>query len=120
MSFDLLVWHPDSTPDAEEALKLYTGLCEGESWMVSAHPAISRFYDDLIAKHPELDDVPEEDVDDTDLCPWSCAIDKSPGHVITCCIWTKADYVKDLVSSLARKHGLTIYDPQSDMVMPPQ
>jgi hypothetical protein len=36
-----------------------------------------------------------------------------------CCVWPKADYVKDLVSRLATKHGLAFYDPQSETIAYP-
>jgi hypothetical protein len=35
------------------------------------------------------------------------------------CVWPKATYVHQLVRDLARKHGLAIYDPQSDLVTYP-
>jgi hypothetical protein len=31
-----------------------------------------------------------------------------------CCVWSKASYVHELVQVLARKHGLALYDPQSE------
>jgi hypothetical protein len=35
------------------------------------------------------------------------------------CVWSKATYVGGLVRDLARKHGLAVYDPQSDKVIYP-
>jgi uncharacterized membrane protein YuzA (DUF378 family) len=35
------------------------------------------------------------------------------------CLWSKATYVHQLVQDLARKHGLAVYDPQSDVVTYP-
>ena len=54
---------------------------------------------------------------DTNLCPWSVAFDRSDGHIIMCCVWSKADYVGELVKDMAAKHGLAFYDPQSDRLM---
>jgi hypothetical protein len=82
-------------------------------------PAIQAFYDELTAQHPEIDDIPEDQLEDKDLCPWSIAFDKSDGHIIMCCIWPKADYVGELVARLAAKHGLAFYDPQSERVVYP-
>jgi hypothetical protein len=73
----------------------------------------------LTEKHPEIDTVPEDRLDDHEYCPWSAALDRSPGHVIMPCVWSKADYVTGLVHELARKHGLAVYDPQSDRVTYP-
>jgi hypothetical protein len=105
-------------PD-EEARELYLRLCDGDTSGVVPHPAIDAFYSELTAKHPEIDTIPKERTDDHDYCPWSCRLDHSPGHVIIPCVWSKATYVHRLVRNLARKHGLAIYDPQTDRVTYP-
>jgi len=119
MSFDLAVWYPEKRISDEEARELYVCLCDSNTSGVVAHPAVDAFYTELTAKHPEIDTIPEERIDDHDYCPWSCRLDRSHGHVITCCVWPKATYVGQLVESLARKHGLAVYDPQSDRVTYP-
>ena len=83
---------------------------------VTEHPAVGAFYDELVATHPEIDDIPEERVDDHEYCPWSIAMDRSPGHVVMCCVWSRADYVRTFVGELAAKHGLVLYDPQEATV----
>jgi len=35
------------------------------------------------------------------------------------CVWSKATYVHQLVQGLALKHGLALYDPQSEEVVYP-
>ncbi len=112
MSFDLVVWYPDMRLSADEANRRYVSLCEGDVSGVVEHPAIQAFYDELIAKHPEIDDVPEDRIDDHEYCPWSVAMDRSAGHVIMCCVWSRAEYVRGFVGQLALKHGLVLYDPQ--------
>ena len=119
MSFDLGVWYPQKRLTDDEAGKLYVRLCESDTSGVTAHPAVDAFYAELTAKHPEIDTVPEDKIDDHDYCPWSCALDRSPGHVIMPCVWPKADYVHQLVQELARKHGLAVYDPQSNRITYP-
>ena len=119
MSCDFGVWFPHKRLSATEAGELYTRLCEGDTSGVQAHPAVDAFYADLIARYPERDSIPEDRVDDFDYCPWSCALDHTPGHVIMPCVWPKADYVAHLVHELARKHGLAVYDPQSDLITYP-
>jgi hypothetical protein len=119
MSFDLGVWYPQKRIGNEEAGKLYVRLCDGDVSGVVPHPAIDAFYSELTAKHPEIETIPEEKIDDHDYCPWSCKLDRSPGHVIMSCVWPKATYAHQLVQDLARKHGLAIYDPQSDAVTYP-
>lgn len=119
MSCDYSVWHTTLRLSAAEAGKLHVRLCEGDTSEVAPHPGIDSFYKELTAQHPEIDDVPEDQLDNKDLCPWSVAFDRSDGHIIMCCIWPKADYVGSLVSRLATKHGLVFYDPQSERVTYP-
>jgi hypothetical protein len=119
MSFDLGVWYPQTRIGNKEASELYVRLCDGDTSGVVPNPAIDAFYAELTARHPEIDAIPEEKVDDDDHCPWSCRLDHSPGHVIMSCVWPKATYVGQLVETLARKHDLAVYDPQSDRVTYP-
>ena len=119
MSFDLCVWYPQNRVSDREAGKLYARLCESDTSGVVPNPAIEAFYAELTARHPEIDVVPEEKIDDHDYSPWSCALDRSPGHVIMSCVWPKAEHVHQLVQDLARKHGLALYDPQSSIVIYP-
>jgi hypothetical protein len=119
MSFDLGVWYPQERIGNDDAGKLYLRLCDGDTSGVVPNPAIDAFYAELTARYPELDTVPEEKIDDHDYSPWSCKLDHSPGHVIMACVWPKATGVHKLVQDLARKHGLALYDPQSDVVTYP-
>ena len=119
MSCDYSVWNTPKRLSPEEAGALYARLCEGDTSGVVEHPGIASFYAELTKQHPEIDDVPEEQVDNADLCPWSIAFDRSEGHIIMCCVWSKADYVGLLASRLAAKHGLAFFDPQSGKVAYP-
>jgi predicted nucleic acid-binding protein len=119
MSFDLAVWYPEKRIDNDEARKLYVRLCDSDTSGVVANPAIDAFYAELTARYPEIEAIPEEKLGDHDYCPWSCKLDRSSGHMIMPCVWPKATDVYRLVESLARKHGLAIYDPQSDAVIYP-
>jgi predicted nucleic acid-binding protein len=119
MSFDLGVWFPDKRITNDEAGKLYLRLCDGDTSGVVPNPAVDEFYAELTAKHPEIDTIPLDKIDDHDHCPWSCKLDRSPAHVIVCCVWPKATDIGRLLENLARKHGLALYDPQSDLVTYP-
>jgi len=119
MSCDLGVWFPHNRLTNQQANELYGRLCEGDTSGVQPNPAVDAFYAELTAKHPEIDTVPHDRIDDHDYCPWSCSIDRSPGHVIMSCVWSKADYVTTLVHDLARTHNLAVYDPQSDRITYP-
>jgi hypothetical protein len=119
MSFDLAVWYPDKRLSAEEANGRYARLCEGNVEDLAEDAAVHAFYTELVAKHPEIDDIPEDRIDDHEYCPWSVAMDRSPGHVILCCVWSRAGYVRRYVGQLAAKHGLVLYDPQEGTAIYP-
>ncbi|HEU0187566.1 MAG TPA: hypothetical protein VFR06_06710 [Gallionellaceae bacterium] len=119
MSCDYAVWQTTSRLSNQQAGRLYQALCAGDTSGVTASPAIEAFYRELTRQHPEIDDVPEDKLEDHDLCPWSVAMDRSPGHVIMCCVWPKADEVGRLLRRLAAKHGLALYDPQSEQIIYP-
>jgi hypothetical protein len=112
MSCDYAVWNTGSRLSEPEAQKLYEQLCDGDTSGVTPLAAIDQFHKELTARYPEIDEVPEEEVQNPDRCPWSVAFDRSEGHIIMCCRWSKADYCQDLLASLALKYGLSFYDPQ--------
>lgn len=117
MSCDYAVWFPHQRPTHREAGALYVGLCEGTIQPPPENPAIEAFYEELTAQHPEIDEMPEDEIEDN--CLWNVAFDRSSGHIIMCCRWSKADYAGQLIQSLAAKHGLVFYDPQSNRVTYP-
>jgi hypothetical protein len=119
MSFDLGVWYPEKRISNKEAGELYVRLCDADTSGVTPNPAVDEFYAELTAKHPEIDTIPQDKIDDHDYCSWSCKLDHSPPHVIMSCVWSKATDVGQLVENLARKHGLAMCDPQSDVVTYP-
>jgi hypothetical protein len=119
MSCDFGVWFPHRRLSNREAIELYHRLCEGDISGVQPHPAVDAFYAELTAKYPEIDTVPEDRIGDYDYCPWNCALDRSPAHVIMTCVWPKADYVGRFVDEIARKHGLAVFDPQSERITSP-
>ena len=119
MSCDFGVWFPHKRLSATAARRRYVSLCEGRAASIEPHPSVRAFYEELIELHPEIHDVPEDRVGDFDYSPWSCAIDRSEAHVIMSCVWPKAAYVDRLVRDLAQKHGLAVYDPQSERITYP-
>ncbi len=120
MSCDFGVWYPDRRLTDAEAGERYVRLCDSQvEGEVVEDPAVGAFYTELTRLHPEIDDVPEDRIDDTEYCPWSVAMDRSDGHVIMACVWSRADYVRQLVRDLARKHGLAVFDPQEGRVFYP-
>ncbi len=116
MSFDLGVWYPHQRVSDAEATEIYTALCEGRPTALKPHPAVTAFYEALVARHPELDDVPADRLDDHAFSPWSCAHDRSEMHVIMAAVWPQADNVFATVSALAVRHQLALYNPQEGTI----
>ncbi len=116
MSFDLGVWYTPNRLSDKEAGELYAALCELQTDGVSPHPTVNAFYSELTARYPELNNVPDDRIDDTDFCPWSCALNRSAGHVLMACVWSQAGNVQRFVTQLAHKHWLAVYDPQKGRV----
>lgn len=117
MSCDFAILSLDEVLTDSEVSLLYQELIDGNISGVSPNKSISDFYGELTKLHPEIDDVPDELIDDIDHCPWSVAFDKSDGHLIICCVWPKADYVLGLLYSLTNKHNLVMFDPQSEVIV---
>jgi hypothetical protein len=112
MSYDLAVWYPGHRLSDKEALEQYFDLCDQKVDGLRPHSSVDAFYLELSAIHPEIDDVPEDKLDDVTFSPWSIAHDRSDRHIIMCCVWSQADHVHELVLELAKKHGLAVFDPQ--------
>jgi hypothetical protein len=119
MSADYVVWHTQSSLTDAEAIRLCEALCNGDASGVSPSPAIAAFYAEITSLHPEIGDVPDDRKEDLDFSPWSAHFDRSAGHLIMCCVWSKADYVGRLVQTLARKHALSCFDPQAGTIFCP-
>ena len=78
--------------------------------------AVGRFYEELTARYPEIDAVPEAEVDN---CPWSCALDRTAAAIVMPMVWSRSEEVGSFVLGLARKKGLVVFDPQTGSVIYP-
>jgi hypothetical protein len=118
MSFDLGVWHSERPITVEEAGDLYLKLCKQEWVPIEESPAVEAFYRESCGKYPEIDMLPEDQVDES---PFSCAHDRSGLHVLVAISYgQRTTPVAQYVVELAEKHGLICYDPQGpDVYLPP-
>ncbi len=112
MSFDLGVWNTTRRLTQEEAAGVWREGDESNPGLLASSSALDAFCAELTAMHPEIDDIPDEQIDNHELCPWTVAICRSPGQLILCITWSRAEYIRKLIHSLARKHALAVYDPQ--------
>ena len=113
MGWNCAVWHSNSVKNKKDAEELYEKLCEGDTSLIGPTQRIQEFYEELTSKHPEVDDVGEDEIDNLDLCPWSFAFDKSEGHIIMSCEFSKVEYINVLIQELAKKYEVSFYDPQN-------
>jgi hypothetical protein len=112
-SFHLGVWSSDTPISNGKAAELYVTLSEGRNISDEFNGEVYAFYCHLILYYPEIDLVPEPQLDD---CPWACALDVSDSHVIMAIRPNKSARVIPLVLALAEQHGLVCFDPQAGKV----
>src|ERR1017187_6406166 len=113
MSFDLGVWYSDEPLTDEDAGDLYVKLCEQRWIPVEESAAVDAFYAELTSRYPEIDSIPEEELEN---CPWSCAHDRSGLHVLMAITWSRCVEIAPVVLKVAARHGLVCYDPQESKV----
>ncbi len=120
MSFDLGVWHSDAPLSDQEAGEIYVRLCEHWPFLGGESRFVAAFYDELTERWPEIDAVPDEEIDSVRHCPWSCALNRSGMAVVMSCVWPMAEEVAAFVANLAEKHGLVLFDPQTGTLLLPE
>jgi hypothetical protein len=120
MSFDLAVWHTEEPLTNQMAADVYLRLCENWPYLEGHSPAVTAFYEELTARWPEIDTIPEHHIGNFDFCPWSCALSRSGMAVVMTCVWPKAVAVANYVAPLARKHDLLLFDPQTGRAILPE
>ena len=116
MSFDLGVFYTARSQTDEEAVRRYVAYCEEDDLTpyIEPSPRVAAFVEELTGELPQIDDWPDETIDE---CPWSCAFDRSEGHVLIPMVWSVADTIPPKIVALAAKHGLDCVDPQSEKIL---
>ena len=112
-SFKLGVWNSQADLSDDEAAGLYFRLIDGKWTPPGFDAEVYAFYSRLTGCYPEIDLVPENELDS---CPWACAIELSGAHVILAIQPDQSESMLPLVLSLAEEHGLVCFDPQSAKV----
>lgn len=117
MSFDLGIWRGDTKLSDAEAQEIYAQLCNDQCGSGSTESGINELYTELTGRYPEIDSVPEEEVDD---CPWSVKINRSGHHLIVSVVWSRASEIQAFVLQLATKYDLILFDPQRGKILWPE
>lgn len=96
MEWFCAVFNSDKVNSAIGAQVLYEKLCEGDSSLVGdLEDIIDSFCTELMTRT-------------------SCVqCNKFKGYVIIACEFKDAEFINDLVMELAKKHGLSFYEPQN-------
>jgi hypothetical protein len=71
---------------------------------------INAFLADIVALYP---DIAEENMHES---PWAAGLDYNDECLIATISWSRSDEVSNFLLSLAQKHGLAAYDPQSEVL----
>ena len=120
MSFDLLVWKSPVVSTDEEARALADRWAESETGPFEPSPDVARFYDALMERYPPLEAFSDEQLRrKPGVTHWSVTPERSDRVVLLNFSWSVPGDVLDDVVTLAREHGLVLYDPQGPNVTLP-
>jgi hypothetical protein len=103
MSLDLVVVPAESATDEDTVLAIYNGDVSGPQ-----RAEQMRGFADEVVSECEADG----------RWPWTGPIDVQPTHVVLSPAWESWDAVVPVVASIAARHGLVTYDPQSSSFVP--
>ena len=109
MNCSYLIWYSPRKVSHRFARRFYQKLCKGCLKNFSDHPTIDKFYFELTSYHPEINDVPENEIDNFDLSPWLNPIYRKPGLIYLSCVKEKNEHVRELLLDMSRKYGLVMY-----------
>ena len=73
------------------------------------------FYSRLISLYPEVETLPEDELDDS---PWACSMEVSGSHVIMAIVPEQSEKVVPQVLALAEENGLVCFDPPGPPGLP--
>ena len=120
MSYDLLVWKAPQITDVDEFhARLEQFDKSGGEDGFEPSPDVTRFYDELLERHPALESYPEEAIDNVEA-PWSMTPHRSDRLITMYMIWPAGEYMGPLIVELASKYRLMVYDPQGPDIYPPR
>lgn len=95
MEWYCAVFNSDKVSSAIGAQVLYERLCEGDESLVGDIEIIDEFYNELMKKTKVV----------------KC--NKCRGYIIISTEFENAEFINEVVMKLAKKHGLSFYEPQN-------
>lgn len=119
MSFDLYAWKEPRVADEDEAdavVKRYYGKRRMNPEVCTPHADIVRFYDELLARYPGLEQDSETELNDS---PWAMTPPPSDRMIEMHLRFGGSGEPLDAIVELARKYDLVLYDPQGPSIHSP-
>jgi hypothetical protein len=118
VSYDIAVWEGTRPASDEAALETYNDLwARYEDTEEPPSARIVSYIEELTAKYPDLDDLSDDEVDDS---PWA----DSPlrGNVMGpffyfALVPSKADETVPFIAETAQRHELVCFDPQQEKLL---
>ena len=95
MDWYCAVWNSDKASYSAGAEFIYELLCKGDTSLVSEFSVVEEFYQEFMEKAPKV------------ICH------RLEGAVLMSCDFSEAEEINDLAETLAKKHGLSFYEPQN-------
>jgi len=107
VGFDIGVWYEPAPPTDGEAAHTYARLQAGDLGAVEPSPAVAAFYGALTSRFPELDRLPDDEVD---ASPWTAPLEVSTGHVLATVAWSRVAEVAPIVVALSPRLWFAILE----------
>jgi hypothetical protein len=117
MSFYLGVWNSPTAISDDEAGAEYHEHREENSVESEFDAQVYGFYSRLTRHYPEVEMVPEDELDGS---PWACSLDVTDIYVIIVIQPEKPKNIFPFIRALAAQYKLVCFDPQARKVhLPP-
>jgi hypothetical protein len=113
VSYDIAVWEGDRPANDKAALVAYNEMwARYENGDEPASGRILNFIAELTARYPDLDDLPNDEVDDSPWASGSLREDVIGPFVYFTLVPSKVDEMVPFIVEAARRHELVCFDPQ--------
>jgi hypothetical protein len=116
MNYKMGIWFGEKVITEQEASELFNKLYREDSLPKEQHVEIFSFYNELGDRYPELEMLPEDEIE---ASPWACGHDRSGSHVIVSIMANRVNELALFIRTLARGHGLICFDAQTGLVYLP-
>ena len=95
MEWYCAVWNSDKVNSVMGAQGVYEQLCQGNTSYVSEFIVVEEFFEDIIKNYPYI------------------TAHKLEGAVMLSCSFEKAEETNEIIQNLAKKHGLSYFEPEN-------